>query len=131
VAGGDAGDPANRVKLTLPVKVLSNSAGVTSTVVGTVTVKGSLSVDAGSDLVLSTLSANISALSGTLKAGAVNVNAAKLSGAINGALADILSDMDDLELVNAVGNTGIAGTSVSVGEIETSGSAFVIGLNLN
>lgn len=131
VSGGDAGDPANRVKLTLPVKVLSNSAGVTSTVAGTLTVKGSLGVDTGSDLVLSTLSASISALSGTLKAGAVNVSAANLSGAINTALARILSDMDDLELMNAVVNTGIAGTSVSIGQIETNGSAFVIGLNLN
>ncbi len=130
VTGAGAGDPANTVKLSLPIRIASTSAGVTSSVSATLNVKGALGVDAGSDLIFTTRSASVSNLTGSVSVGAATVSAATLTSAINGAVAGVVDEMDDLELANAVAFTGIGNVSVAVGEILTSGAALVVGLDI-
>jgi hypothetical protein len=130
VAGAGAGDPANTVKLSLPIRITPTSGGVTGSVSGTLNVKGALGVDAYSDLVFTTRSASVSGLTGSVSVGGATVNAASLSSAINGAVGDVVSEMDDLELANALAHTGIGDVSIAVGDIVTSGSALVVGLDI-
>lgn len=130
VSGALAGEPANTVRLTLPVKAAYTGSGIPSgSITGTVTLVGELSIDGGSDLNLNLVDAEVSNLAGTVTVGPVVISAASLSDEINDVADDIVADVGDIELLNAVVDTGIGGLSVAVDEITHSGSAFVVGLD--
>jgi len=129
VSKGSALDPDNLIKFSLPIKATpSVGAGIVN---ATLTISGLLSVDAGSDLVFTTTAATASALSGSLTLGGLSISAATLTPAINTALAGIVTGMNDIELLNAVVQTGITGVSIAASDVTTDGQALVVGLNFN
>jgi hypothetical protein len=131
VAKGGPADPDNLIQFTLPVEVTASGGLGGGAIAGTLTVKGTLSVDGGSDVVFTTTSADASGLSGSIMLGGIPISAATLEPSIDAAVAGIVSDMNDLELLNAVVNTGIGGLGVSASDVTTNGQALVIGLNFD
>ncbi len=132
IAGAAAGEPENTLKLSMPVEITANAAGSGGVITGTVTVTGRLEVDGGQDLVFSPTTADVSGIAGTITIGALSFPAASLEAQIDAAAGDIVGDLGDLELLNAVVDTGIGSLSVSIGEdILTSGAALVVGLDLD
>jgi hypothetical protein len=132
VAKGGPSDPDNLIQFSMPIEATASGAGpVGGAITGTLTIKGTLGVDGGSDLVFTTTSADASALAGSITLGGIAVPAATLEPAIDAAMARIVSAMGDLELMNAVVNTGIGSLSVSVGDVTTNGLALVIGLSFD
>jgi hypothetical protein len=129
ISDGDAADPSNGVKIALPVVVAMS--GATGSIAGTLTVKGTLGIDGGSDLVFTPTSADVSALSGSVTISGVTVSAASLEPTIDAAASALVASIGSLELMNSVVQTGIAGVSISVGEVVSTTGALVVGLDLN
>ena len=117
------------MKIALPVVVAMS--GATGSIAGTLTVKGTLGIDGGSDLVFTPTSADVSALSGSVTISGVTVSAASLEPTIDAAASALVASICSLELMNSVVQTGIAGVSISVGEVVSTTGALVVGLDLN
>ena len=132
VAKGTGADPDNLIKFSLPVKATGSGPGVTGSITGTLTIKGTVAVESGSnDMVFTTTGADVSSLSGTLFINKAPYSAAALEPTIDAAAARIVTAMNDIELLNAVADIGDLGLRIVAHDLTTNGKALVIGLNID
>jgi hypothetical protein len=131
VAKGGNNDPDNLIKFTLPIKATGSGVGVNGSITGTLTIKGTIGLDDGADVVFVTTSATVSDLAGTITIGLISYPASALKSTINAAAGIIVSEMDDIELLNQVAYISDIGVRLLVGDVTTDEKALVIGLNFD